>query len=136
MAVLPFLSLIFMFILYNEIACGSAVSSVTKATDMSNLQNYIIHVKQPEGRVFAQSEDRESWHCSFLPTTTANLDKQSRMLYSYQNVISGFSARLTQEEVRAMEEKDGFMSAHPERILHPQPTHTPNFLGLHQQLGF
>ncbi|XP_059442023.1 subtilisin-like protease 4 [Corylus avellana] len=136
MAALPFLSLIFMFIFYNEIACGSAVSSVTKATDMSNLQNYIIHVKQPEGRVFAQAEDHESWHRSFLPTTTASSDTQPRMLYSYRNVISGFSARLTQEEVKAMEEKDGFMSAHPERILHPQTTHTPNFLGLHQQLGF
>ena len=75
MAVLPFLSLIFMFILYNEIASGSAVSSVTKDTDMSNLQNYIVHVKQPE--------DRENWHRSFLPTTTASSDKQSRMLYSY-----------------------------------------------------
>lgn len=125
-----------MFNFYFEIACGSAVSSVTKGTDMSNLQTYIIHVEQPEGRVLAQSDDRESWHRSFLPTTTASSEKQPRMLYSYQNVISGFAARLTQEEVRAMAEKDGFMSAQPERILHPQTTHTPNFLGLHQQLGF
>jgi subtilisin family serine protease len=136
MATPPFLSLIFMFIFYFEIACGSAISSVTKGTDISNLQTYIIHVEQPEGRVFAQPEDRESWHHSFMPTTTTSSDKQPRMLYSYQNVISGFAARLAQEQVRAIEEKDGFVAAHPERILHPQTTHSPKFLGLHQQLGF
>jgi subtilisin family serine protease len=58
------------------------------------------------------------------------------MLYAYQNVMSGFAARLTQEEVKSMEEKDGFLSARPERILHLQTTHTPRFLGLHQELGF
>jgi subtilisin family serine protease len=136
MAVLPFLSIIFSFNFYFEIASGNAFSSVIKSTEMNNLQTYIIHVKQLEGRVFAQSEDRESWYRSFLPTTTASSDKQPQMVYSYHNVISGFVARLTQKEVRAMEEKDGFVSANPERILHLQTKNTPNFLGLHQQIGF
>ncbi len=131
-----FLSIIFSFNFYFEIASGNAFSSVIKSTEMNNLQTYIIHVKQLEGRVFAQSEDRESWYRSFLPTTTASSDKQPQMVYSYHNVISGFVARLTQKEVRAMEEKDGFVSANPERILHLQTKNTPNFLGLHQQIGF
>jgi subtilisin family serine protease len=50
--------------------------------------------------------------------------------------MSGLAARLPQEEVKSMEEKDGFLSARPERILHLQTTHTPRFLGLHQELGF
>lgn len=35
-----------------------------------------------------------------------------------------------------MKEKDGFVSARPERMLRLQTTHTPHFLGLHQELGF
>ncbi|KAL2516803.1 Subtilisin-like protease SBT1.2 [Abeliophyllum distichum] len=35
-----------------------------------------------------------------------------------------------------MKQKDGFISAHPERVLHPLTTHTPSFLGLHQEMGF
>uniref|UniRef100_A0A2K2B5Q1 Uncharacterized protein n=1 Tax=Populus trichocarpa TaxID=3694 RepID=A0A2K2B5Q1_POPTR len=84
----------------------------------------------------AEFEDLESWYQSFLPVSTASSEKQQRMLYAYQNVMSGFAARLTQEEVKSMEEKDGFLSARPERILHLQTTHTPRFLGLHQELGF
>ncbi|XP_021803505.1 subtilisin-like protease SBT1.2, partial [Prunus avium] len=105
-------------------------------TKSGNLQTYIVHVRKPEGRVFAQTEDLKSWHESFLPAiTTASSDEQPRMLYSYQEVISGFAARLTQEGVRAMKEMDGFVAAHPERVFRRKTTHTPNFLGLHQQTG-
>ncbi|KAF2298922.1 hypothetical protein GH714_029121 [Hevea brasiliensis] len=35
-----------------------------------------------------------------------------------------------------MEEIDGFVSARPERKIRLQTTHSPSFLGLHQQMGF
>ncbi|GMN32442.1 hypothetical protein TIFTF001_003682 [Ficus carica] len=128
MATTSFLSFVFVLNFFHVIAL--------QTTEMSSLQNYIIQVKPPEGRVLSQSEDLESWHRSFLPATTAaSSDNQPRLLYSYRNVFSGFSARLTQDQVRAMEAKDGFISAHPERILKKMTTHTPNFLGLHQQTG-
>lgn len=34
-----------------------------------------------------------------------------------------------------MRTKKGFISAHPQRILRKQTTHTPRFLGLQQELG-
>lgn len=134
MALIPFLTLIFLFSFYCVIAQQNDLFPTT--TKWSYLQTYIVHVRKPEGRVFAQTEDLKSWHESFLPAiTTASSDEQPRMLYSYQEVISGFAARLTQEEVRAMTEMDGFVAAHPERVFHRKTTHTPNFLGLHQQTG-
>lgn len=134
MALIPFLTLIFLFSFYCVIAQQNDLFPTT--TKWSDLQTYIVHVRKPEGRVFAQTEDLKSWHESFLPAiTTASSDEQPRMLYSYQEVISGFAARLTQEEVRAMTEMDGFVAAHPERVFHRKTTHTPNFLGLHQQTG-
>ncbi|CAI9771755.1 unnamed protein product [Fraxinus pennsylvanica] len=87
--------------------------------------------------MFALSDEMKNYHKSFLPSTFADSDHdQERLLYSYQNVISGFSARLTEKEIEAMKQKDGFISAHQERVLHPLTTHTPSFLGLHQETGF
>ncbi|PON64071.1 Peptidase S8, subtilisin-related [Trema orientale] len=137
MAAIYFFSLIFVLNFFHVIALQNEVLSVSQTTETSNLQNYIIQVKQPKGRVLSQSDDLESWYKSFLPArTAASSDNQPRILYSYRNVMSGFAARLTQEQVRAMADKDGFVSARPERILKKLTTHTPNFLGLHQQAGF
>ncbi|XP_024173349.1 subtilisin-like protease 4 [Rosa chinensis] len=133
MAVIPFLFLVFMLSFSHGIAQETELSHVPTKT--SNLQTYIVHVMQPEGKVFAQREDLASWHKSFLPSMTASSDEQTRLLYSYKTVISGFSARLTQEEVKAMEQMNGFVAAHPERVFRRKTTHTPNFLGLNQQAG-
>ncbi|KAM1034577.1 hypothetical protein EV2_039066 [Malus domestica] len=66
MAVIPFLTLIFMA-QKNELSLATIKPS--------NLQTYIVNVRQPEGRVFAQIEDLKSWHESFLPVTTASADE-------------------------------------------------------------
>ncbi|KAE8055200.1 hypothetical protein FH972_012058 [Carpinus fangiana] len=89
----------------------------------SSLQTYNVYVKKLEGRIAMElSEDLESWYQSFLPLSTESLNQQP--------------PRLTDEEVKAMEKKDGFILARPQRILPLQTTHTPNFLGLHKDLGF
>ncbi|KAJ4848286.1 hypothetical protein Tsubulata_017956, partial [Turnera subulata] len=111
---------------------GEGTAEVTKE---SNLQTYIVHVTPLESKVFAELEDLESWHRSFLPFNAASSEQRQRLLYSYRNVISGFSARLTEEEVKAMEQKNGFVSARPERMLRLHTTHSPQFLGLQQQMG-
>ncbi|KAF2298926.1 hypothetical protein GH714_029158 [Hevea brasiliensis] len=133
MAATPFLFLIFLFNFYLEIA--QAAQYTAEITEKHNLQTYIVHVSKPAG-TFSQTHNLEKWHKSFLPFSMASSEKQQqRILYSYQNIISGFAARLTKEEVKAMEEIDGFVSARPERKIRLQK-HTPSFLGLHQQMGF
>lgn len=110
--------------------------SLFDAKDESDLQTYIVHLKKPDGVVSAQPQDLESWYKSFLPLSITSSTKKESLLYSYRNVVTGFAAKLTKEEAKEMEKKDGILSARPERILPLQTTHTPAFLGLHQNLGF
>ncbi|KAL0288750.1 UNVERIFIED_CONTAM: Subtilisin-like protease SBT1.2 [Sesamum angustifolium] len=92
-------------------------------------QTYIVHVDM-------QSDDIESWYNSFLPTDVAASNHKPQILHRYRNVFSGFAAKLSADDVKTMEQKTGFISARPERILPLHTTHSPNFLGLNQNLGF
>ncbi|XLR07582.1 hypothetical protein S83_035520 [Arachis hypogaea] len=138
MDVFYFVALIFMLSFHIHFTQGSVLNPTIEKTETNSFQTYIIHVRKPESKIFTQSEDLMNWHNSFMPppaTTTSTMEQPRRMLYSYRNVLSGFAARLTEEELRGVEKKDGFISAHPQRILHRQTTHTPEFLGLQQQMG-
>lgn len=100
-------------------------------------QTHIVHVKRPEAGPLGQLENvnLEGWYKSFLPSRIASSDEQQqkRMVCLYKNVRTGFAARLTEEEVQAMEKMDGFVLAHPQRKFRLQTTHTPTFLGLHRK---
>ena len=61
-------------------------------------------------------------------TTTDS--KESRLVYLYGEVLSGFAARLTFEEVKEMEKKEGFLQAYLDQRIPLLITHTPDFLGL------
>ncbi|CAK9163111.1 unnamed protein product [Ilex paraguariensis] len=137
MATITFLlTLIFLLNFCPEVAEGSNFPRADEGIDKDELKTYVVHIKQPKGRVLTQYDDLGSYHQSFLSVTSENSNKRNRLLYSYQNVVSGFAARLTEDEVKAMKMKNGFVSAHPERMFRVQTTHTPNFLGLHHNMGF
>ena len=102
----------------------------------NELNTYIVHVKKPYqfGVSFAQSNrNLKTWYHSFLPST--NINQQPRMVHTYHNVATGFAARLTAEEAKALATKDGVVSIQQEKIYSLHTTHSPNFLGLHQGLG-
>ncbi|KAG8382324.1 hypothetical protein BUALT_Bualt05G0065600 [Buddleja alternifolia] len=127
MSQIPVLTLICVLILQLSLAIANDVS----------LETYIVHVDLPDSQLLSdQSQDLESWYSSFLPTTIATSVETPRMVYSYHNVFSGFAAKLTSDDVKEMEKKKGFVSARPQQVLSLHTTHTPNFLGLHQNTGF
>ncbi|CAI0476603.1 unnamed protein product [Linum tenue] len=105
----------------------------------TDLETYIVHVKQTDGTTYGGVEDLKAWHQTFVPVVSTSRSgdghHQSRLLYSYIDVISGFSARLTKEELAAMELKEGFVSARPEMTFHLQTTHSARFLGLDLKPG-
>ncbi|KAF9614894.1 hypothetical protein IFM89_020991 [Coptis chinensis] len=103
----------------------------------SEPQTYIVHVRHQESTAFAQNENRDDYYRSFLPLSIASSnDSPKRIIHSYYNVISGFAVKLTDEELKTMERKDGFISAMPAKKFQLHTTHTPDFLGLHLNSGF
>ncbi|XP_022858147.1 subtilisin-like protease SBT1.2 [Olea europaea var. sylvestris] len=62
--------------------------------------------------------------------------EESRLIYSYHHVFKGFAAKLSPEEVKAMEKVPGFISARPQKVVSLYTTHSPKFLGLNQNMGF
>ncbi|CAI0414077.1 unnamed protein product [Linum tenue] len=109
----------------------------TMAAPVENaLKTYLVFVEKPQGLDSLESENLDSYYQQFLPVTTELTSDEPRMVHSYRHVITGFAAKLTSAEVQAMEQKEGFLSARPERILSLQTTYTPKFLGLQQNTGF
>lgn len=90
------------------------------------LETYIVHVDE-------KINDLDS----FLQTTVATSadDPQPRILHRYRHVFSGFAARLSANEVKAMEETDGFISARREEVHKLHTTHSPQFMGLKKNAG-
>lgn len=137
MVLVSLLSLIFMLNVSPTMALEmEALPLLEKDNKQSSLKTYIVRVQKPKGGINKLSEDLDCWYRSFMPFTTTSSNDQQRMVYSYRNVATGFAARLTEEELKAMEGRDDFITARPERILLLHTTHSPNFLGLHQNLGF
>lgn len=111
---IPFLSLIGVVLL-----CHVAVAVAEKRT-------YIVHMAKSE--MPAEFDEHTHWYDASLKSVSHSAE----MLYTYNNVIHGFSARLTPEQARAMATRPGILSVFPEMRYQLHTTRTPSFLGLDQ----
>ncbi|CAN6439160.1 unnamed protein product [Victoria cruziana] len=59
----------------------------------------------------------------------------SRLLYSYKQVASGFSASLSKAQLEQIKKFPGFLSAYRDKVLTVDTTHTSEFLGLNAETG-
>ncbi|GLJ48389.1 hypothetical protein SUGI_1021530 [Cryptomeria japonica] len=117
---------------------------VISAEESEESQIYIVHVEQPEISLLSLDE-LKIWYSSFLPKVKAAYGEREgeggggvsrpNLVHAYQNVMTGFAARLTKSEIEAMREIPGFMDAYPDRVLHLQTTYSAKFLGLDPQQG-
>lgn len=128
MAFMLIVTLICIFNSYPTMRQREKFSLASEVKKSSILETYIVHVNVPEEQDFSGPEVVKKYYQSFLPAS-------SRMIYSYHHVIHGFAARLSAEDVKDMEKMDGFVSARPARVYNLHTTHSPSFLGLHQNLG-
>ena len=99
------------------------------------LQIYIIQLILPPNTTFDRPGELENWYRSFLPNQT-DVSILSRIVYQYSDAITGFAAKLTEDEVKEMGKKEGFLKAYPDRTLSLFTTRTPAFLGLQGANGF
>lgn len=106
----------------------SFTSYVVAQDDQKKLQNYII-MSQADGVDILDHDKAETLHKSMLSTVCK--DSDSRLIYSYNKVTNGFAAKLSEDEVKAMENHPSFVRAipanEPYKLL---TTHTPDFLKL------
>ncbi|GER46579.1 subtilase family protein [Striga asiatica] len=94
------------------------VSTASKKT-------YIVHMSKSDMPMEFE-DDHELWYTSSLKSVSGS----GKMLYLYDHAMHGFSAALTEDEAREMEDLPGVLSVKPDRRLELHTTRTPTFLGL------
>ncbi|XP_021273759.1 subtilisin-like protease SBT1.7 [Herrania umbratica] len=87
-------------------------------------KTYIVHM--------AKSEMPASFlhHTHWYDSSLKSVSDSAQMLYTYDNVIHGFSTQLTNEEAQQLESQAGILAVLPELRYELHTTRTPEFLGL------
>lgn len=88
---------------------------------------YIIHMDNSNKP--AVFEDHANWYDSSL----RSVSDSAEMLYTYNNVIHGFSTSLNYKEAELLKIQPGVVSVIPETIYELHTTRTPDFLGLMEE---
>ncbi|XP_027906737.1 subtilisin-like protease SBT1.9 [Vigna unguiculata] len=109
---------------------------------LAQSDNYIIHMDTSAmPKAFST---QHTWYQSTLSSalknsksTTNNLNSvlSSKLLYSYTNVINGFSANLSPKELEALKTSPGYVSFLRDLPAKRDTTHSPKFLGLNPHEG-
>ncbi|KAK1684660.1 hypothetical protein QYE76_045508 [Lolium multiflorum] len=125
-------------LLFLCVATTPAASHLHGGPDTGVHKNFLIIVRRPYEYDTNVYKNVSSWHASLL-AEVCDMAKEAlendpssvtRLIYSYRNVVNGFSARLTTEELEEMSKKDWFAKAYPEKTYQLMTTHTPKMLGL------
>lgn len=93
-------------------------------------KTYIIHMDK--SNMPASFEDHLQWYDSSL----RSVSNSPNMLYTYNNVIHGYSTRLTDQEAESLKSQTGILAVLPEQIYELHTTQTPKFLGLENNEAF
>lgn len=87
-------------------------------------RTYIIHMDKSNKP--AAFDDHFNWYDSSLKSVS----NSAGMVYTYNNVIHGFSTRLTEKEAQSLKQQPGVLSVLEEIRYELHTTRTPEFLGL------
>ncbi|KAL5788298.1 hypothetical protein ACOSP7_005247 [Xanthoceras sorbifolium] len=98
-----------------------------------DIKTYIIHMDKSAMPVpFSTHHD---WYMSTLSSLTSPDGVAPTHLYTYNHVMDGFSAVLSQAHLDQLHNMPGHLSTYPETFGHLHTTRTPKFLGLKKHTG-
>ncbi|KAL5556841.1 hypothetical protein UlMin_039077 [Ulmus minor] len=92
--------------------------------EVEERRTYIVHMAK------YQMPESFKLHSHWYDSSLQSVSDSAEMLYTYNNVLHGFSTRLTEEEAKSMEGQAGVLSVWPELKYELHTTRTPEFLGL------
>ncbi|KAL1546903.1 subtilisin-like protease SBT1.7 [Salvia divinorum] len=98
--------------------CHSSVDAETTKT------TFIVHMDKSS--VPGSFDDHLQWYDSSLKSVSQTTNR----LYTYSNVIHGYSALLTGEEARLLEERPGVLLVQEDKKYEIHTTRSPEFLGI------
>ena len=96
-------------------------------------QTYIIHMDHSQKP--ASFLTHESWHQSIVNSLLSTADDREMLLYSYNHVMHGFSARLTPSQLSAIEKSPAHLATYPESFGKLFTTYR-SFLYYHADLAY
>ncbi|XVF64083.1 hypothetical protein PTKIN_Ptkin09bG0138700 [Pterospermum kingtungense] len=104
-------------------------------------ENYIVHMDLSAMPKAFSGE--QSWYLATLASLSANSRTNtnsstipsSKLIYTYNHVIHGFSASLTPAELEALKNSPGYVSSVTDRAVKFDTTHSFKFLGLNSDTG-
>ncbi|KAK3144007.1 hypothetical protein QOZ80_4AG0307700 [Eleusine coracana subsp. coracana] len=116
----------------------AAVTPAAGHHDIGVHKNFLVLVRSSYEYDKNLHKNVSSWHASLLASVCdmakealeADPTAMTRLIYSYRNVVNGFAARVTPDEVDKMSKMDWFDRALPEQTYHLLTTRTPQMLGL------
>ncbi|XP_074270500.1 subtilisin-like protease SBT1.1 [Silene latifolia] len=106
---------------------------------LSDRRTYIIHMDETKVMELKNSNKHpHKWYESILESVTklgAETDQDQdaltpEILYTYENAMTGFAAKLTTRQFEALSMIDGFLFGNLDGIRTPHTTYSPRFLGL------
>ncbi|GLJ29049.1 hypothetical protein SUGI_0573130 [Cryptomeria japonica] len=99
-----------------------------KAEDVDARKPYIVRMlKSIKPHHF---DLHQNWYASLLSQVSRSDPSANELLYTYDTLLHGFAASLSEAEAEAMEGMEGCLAVIPTSFTKISTTHTPEFLGL------
>ncbi|KAL7155044.1 hypothetical protein ABFS83_03G047400 [Erythranthe nasuta] len=116
------------------------VFSITLKSYFAESDTYIIHM---DLSLMPKSfSTHHSWYLNTLSsisdqvsTTDSSSSSSNKLIYTYTNAISGFTALLSPSEFEAIKNSPGYISSIKDKTVKTDTTHSYKFLGLNPQNG-